>query len=824
MDSRRISVSFVDSNALGADNGNASVSLDPGDPGGKAGDVERYLPEHLAIPSGMPQDAMQSNQPSLMRPSMSSGKKATKKERDRLAGQTRQSRLEQTVFSLVQSLAAGNEIPISVALLLVFLEDIQLLYYSWNPAQVADASSWAEYIWNPLLLRPSSDQYSSFLVVFAIALALALALPATTALVAAGLQGKKTAGVLDWLRFIAYASVGPLFIPILTALLDVFNCNGGHLALYPSVTCFGGIDHIIPAILSALGLLLFIPSALFYRLLLVDNNPRVSSKNALAKSHGRTDFLALIVKIVIVCVYEFAQNPSMQLGILLAGMAVILKEGLTKQPYYCELVQYLRNGIWMAAFLSALFSLCTYVTSTAHPVPRALLIISIPIGLALGVGLTILSFRLVTRRVYARFRQTVEKAAETSEGGLHVFTRVQREASIKDGGWAGVGKLADIVHSIEHVTTTKIKEDMACRFVRYAGPNTRALLLMREIFAAGQLQFARDGHVLASAAMYLMAFAPVDEGAAAALAIESGLQAALESNAERAEDILDTLANRPTPIDARYLAFLCEKTLDQSEQSKEANQSALNVSSYVEMLSQEKHAKAIHVQALNELKAYWTRVRRGVTTAKDFETFPSYLPGIAGTVQRAHDNYKKLIDRFPKSKNILRLYAQFYATLLTDSEESRKFMLLADDLDTNDVDEAASGYDVDAPPIEEYEKKDFSGSPISPTTTLKGRPSLTAQVEMKKVDSQESVSIDAQGQEAHVEPESENEHQEYADFSAPPKQRSSPPKRPPVTGMFITSQFRASSSHGGTSDTSESREFRTKSLTSCYPPKSGDMQ
>ncbi|KAJ3339394.1 hypothetical protein HDU93_008302 [Gonapodya sp. JEL0774] len=632
--------------------------------------------------------------------SMSSKKK--EKERDRLAGQTRKSRLEQTIFSLVQGIATGNEIPTYFALALIILEDMQLLHYSWRP------------------------------------------------------------GYTSRLRRMAREKVDRPFRRFL-------------------------------------GLIVFIPSVLLCCLLLVDSDPRVASKNALAKAHGRTDLIAVLVKIVIVAVYAFADGSNAKLGVLVASTGILVREGITKQPYYSEPIQYLRNGLWMTAFLAAVLSLISDLTMSANPIPLVLLVIVIPIGLTSGGLLTRVYFQLTTRRVYARFRKTVEKAEQGSSGPGHVFAPLKREASIKDGGWAGVGRLVELVQSIDNLTTSRVKQDppiftapheveLACRFVRHAGPNTRALLLMREVLTAGGLQFPRDGYVLASTAIYLLAFAPVDEAAAGlALVFEEGSQYGGETNADRAQDILNTLANQQPPLDARYLAFLCEKTVDQSEKSKEANQSVLNVSSYAEMLSQEKYAKSIHVDALNELKSYWTRVRRGVTSAKDYEVFPSYLQGIASATVRCHDNYKKLIDRFPKSKTV-----RDHGTV--DPIGAFSYFLHITELEASDMDDMQGRLESEDD-LAEFQDGDHTGSP---TATLRGGSIALAKAEMTKIKSEDSVAIDVNednnNRDVANDPHDQEELQQVVEI------RTSLARK-------HASSHKAASSHG-TSDTSESREAR----------------
>ncbi|KAJ3337888.1 hypothetical protein HDU93_000388 [Gonapodya sp. JEL0774] len=416
-------------------------------------------------------------------------------------------------------------------------------------------------------------------------------------------------------------------------------------------------------------------------LIYVDGNPK-SPKNTLSRAHGRTDLLYLVVKLLLVFVWQFLDSTSTKLGILVVCLFALVKETVQKQPFHNATLQEIRSGIFFAAFVMSLISLACDVSGLAATdslVPLCLLAAIVVPSILAGAFLNRAVRTIVTRQIYARFKAKMKDMRGTGKSFATMkYNNSGRRVTLDGQSLDGI--LDRVEENIFRLTTEKSKYEppifnspydveLACRFVRDSeDPDSR--ILVRELMEAAFLQYPKDGMVLIEAALYLLAF-PEDTTA---------VHRPDETNAEKAFDLLEKIFNINVAFDVRFMGFVCEKLAEQSQKSKEVQKSDLNFSSFIEISSQEKYAKIYHIASLTELKAFWTCVRRA-TTNKDYLKYPDYLNSIASATARARDNYQRLITRFPKSKNMLRLFADFNRTVLADSEECRRLLSVAEELE-----------------------------------------------------------------------------------------------------------------------------------------------
>ena len=90
----------------------------------------------------------------------------------------------------------------------------------------------------------------------------------------------------------------------------------------------------------------------------------------------------------------------------------------------------------------------------------------------------------------------------------------------------------------------------------------------------------------------------------------------------------------------------------------------MNFVSMVEYQSLENNARRLHVQTLQELRDFW----QGVRNSKSKDDLGLQLNKIAGLTTETKKLYSTLINRFPNSANVLRLYARFSAIVLADRD------------------------------------------------------------------------------------------------------------------------------------------------------------
>ncbi|KXS13274.1 hypothetical protein M427DRAFT_71499 [Gonapodya prolifera JEL478] len=709
--------------------------------------------------------------------SFGNASRSSHKKNDREVPTAKRSRIELTLFSVLHSMVAGNEVPPSLAYPLTIFEDMQLLYFCWHPGHsLPGMPSWIHYIWNPLTLRPGN--FYAFLAIFSAAWLVVSTLVGTICFCGFSFsRGKfKYVWPLILLRSGTLLAVGILNIPITEIFLVPLDCDNGALSMYPQVACYTSVQHLVPFILSIIGLVLFIPYTIVMALVYVDGNPK-SANNPLTRAHGRTDLLYVVVKLVVVFVWEFPVPPANKLVILVVFMLFLTKETIQKQPFHDVTLQSIRSGIFVAAVVSSFISLLSEVlgaSSLDSLGPFITLVVSLPFSFALGFFLNRWVINTVTRRIYMRFQAQI-KDMRTKTGMLSFAgverngPRLSRRVSIVENQISHV--LDDIGTNIMSLTSEKtVKEppvfrsphevEIACRFVRNT-ENPNALILMREIFEAAFLQYPKDGFVHITAALYLLAFSSET----------TMLLHPSETNAEKAETLLCKLASMRNAFDVRFLSFVCEKLIEQT--LKVGGGVIKNVvCSYVEVLSQENYAKTYHIASLSELKAFWTSVRRGSTT-KDYLDYPNYLPFIADATSKAKENYHRLTTRFPKSKNTLRLFAQFTGTVLADAEECRRLLASAEEL-------------------EELEQgSDFDLTKEHPRHLLK------------------QVSLEKNASLARMKGFSEENHDEGPPNSVDERKLS---RRTFSDAEAPVVSRKAASSHGGSSQTSESREVRRQRI------------
>ncbi|KXS20452.1 hypothetical protein M427DRAFT_28173 [Gonapodya prolifera JEL478] len=569
----------------------------------------------------------------------------------------KRSRIEKTVFSVLNAMVTGNEVPSMLAYPLTILEDLQLLYFSWNPGyNFPGMPEWLPYLFNPLAIRPTD--YSSYIILFSFAMLIITALVGTATFCSISFsQGKfKYIFPLQVLRAGTLLAVGVLNIPIIEILVTVLDCHNGSLKEYPKVGCFTNPGHLIPFFLAVIGLVIFCPYSLIMGLVYVDGNPK-SPKNPMSKANGRSDFLYLLVKLSAVFVWQLVDSPLTKLAFLVVALFIISRDMILRQPFHNEVLQSFRSGIFMTSFISAVIAIIGVAINAEDSnsiVPFGLLCGSLLPGFLLGSLMTHVVKSRTIKRVYARLKKHIkeirERTGATSFGVLPKGYKEQgRRVSEKDLGPHVLDVIAD---NMDRLTTEKHSDEPPAAFH----------------------QFPRDGYVHIQAAFYLLAFG----GDTTCIGRHE------ETNAEKAEDILIKLAAMRVAFDVRFQAFNCEKQIEQSRKSREVEKSDMNISSFVEMMSQEKYAKTYHIESLVELKTFWTLVRRS-TTPKDYLTYPSYLVFIARATNNAASNYNRLIQRFPKSKMVLRLYGLFHESVIADLDESRRLLTLADELEDGEV-------------------------------------------------------------------------------------------------------------------------------------------
>ncbi|KXS12089.1 hypothetical protein M427DRAFT_72225, partial [Gonapodya prolifera JEL478] len=407
---------------------------------------------------------------------------AAKRKLEREKANLHRSRLQVTIFQVLHSMVTGNEMHWRLAFPLLAFEDMQMLYYCWHPGHsFPGMPSWIHYIWNPLILRPES--YEQFLIIFGVAMGIVTVLVGTVIFCAISFSSGKFKYIfpLNVLRAGTLLAVGILNIPIAEVFITVLHCENGAISLYPAVTCYSSIAHLIPFILAVIGLLLFVPYALSLSYIYVDGNPK-SPKNVMTRSNGRTDMLYLAIKLTVVFVWEFASSSSTKLAVLVPCLLILTKEIVHKQPFHNEILQMIRSGMLMAATLSATVALISEIAAPSDSIlPFALLCAALIAGFAGGAVLNNLVLRWITVRVYDRFQKRVRTMHKADVGVVSFAALPQlglkgRAFEMRNDPTAVLGTLSEDIRKLtserSHVDPPMFESphevELACRFVRYS--------------------------------------------------------------------------------------------------------------------------------------------------------------------------------------------------------------------------------------------------------------------------------------------------------------------------------------------------------------------
>ncbi|KAI9187743.1 hypothetical protein H9P43_002134 [Blastocladiella emersonii ATCC 22665] len=308
---------------------------------------------------------------------------------------------EQTLFSVAYIVTHDNEHTPMLSWVLTIIEDIQFLSFSWNlhlhtngmPPVLAAVVEPTRFL----------TSYFGFSVVNIIAL-----VGVFTAVVLMGIvsvlthyQRKIGTPALRLLRILCTLLFTALSIPILNMLLIGLHCTGGNVHDY-DMPCAG--RHMPLLVFDAIGLCVFVPLILVASLIFIESSPKASTP--LARAHGRTDFLAVILRIVFVALDIFSADLGsggkwlLMIAVVL-GLAYLGLQLVRSQPYYDERMTYMRFGFTMAAWSSMVATIVVVAVGS----PDYGWIAVIP-SAALGFGLSVFGARYYSERFLARTIRT----------------------------------------------------------------------------------------------------------------------------------------------------------------------------------------------------------------------------------------------------------------------------------------------------------------------------------------------------------------------------------------------------------------------------------
>lgn len=127
------------------------------------------------------------------------------------------------------------------------------------------------------------------------------------------------------LRVTSQLASTAFYIPLTGALLSIYKCEGGVHALSQGIKCWSG-EHLIHSFVAAILIPLFFGTAFCFTAVFIDRN--LTSKNLLARAHGRMDVVHLVVNTVLTAFFtlwnESWSQTLMAVVTLLSSLTVVV--------------------------------------------------------------------------------------------------------------------------------------------------------------------------------------------------------------------------------------------------------------------------------------------------------------------------------------------------------------------------------------------------------------------------------------------------------------------------------------------------------------------
>ncbi|TPX66945.1 hypothetical protein SpCBS45565_g04121 [Spizellomyces sp. 'palustris'] len=651
----------------------------------------------------------------------------------------RQSTLEKAIFQLLYAMTKGAEFSPAIGLIHQLVEDMQFLVVPWDSRTLIKyAPTWLDYVFDPF--RWATHNYAYLRVVLWILFAGVMMTFVMVGVVAA--QFKK--GSFQWiwplvlLRYSSTLISTVLFQPIVEIFVITVYCRTdpgtGNLIVgdMTEFTCFSA-EHLPMFVSACLGIILMVPFGALINYVFVECEP--GSRNPGAKAHGMCDLVYLICKIVFV-IMQRSTVIDYQLISLFVIHPILIYTYTRYQPYFNGYMNSVRVGIFIATLLSAIVSMVTLKTTapegSSSPIPIIFLLLCIPVGLVAGFWLTKAVRELIVRRIMYNIRLKLEiEGADTERGCLSpaatlapsilkrkkslftpgmsspiMATAVELENKGKSGheskesGYCSpkTPKALAAIQEYRSVTARKslrppvvfkswLEADIGCRFLRESVRDAAALEIMTIVFTEAVEQYPKHPGLALNYAYYLWTFG--DDPGTAHYYVEGDFE--LTRVCACREDLpiflnVHTAAKASSPsFDVRFRIFMEEREHEQESRAEDLAASSFNVASYVEYQSMERQAIESHLRSLTAMKLFWSSLAREQLNVK---TFPAYLDVMYNTQSSATTYYEKLLDRFPNSKQILRLYAKYLLTVKNNQELGAQLLTQAEDIEYREQQEA----------------------------------------------------------------------------------------------------------------------------------------
>ncbi|KAJ3366365.1 hypothetical protein GGF31_008093 [Allomyces arbusculus] len=615
-------------------------------------------------------------------------------------------RWEDALFSLAYVTVCDNELPPTT------VEDLQLLSFALTSRLHSDAPLIPLAIVEPIRLM---HDYSEFQVVNVIALALILLTAVLAFFVAAKVvrSSKVPIATLRLLRLLFTVEMSALSIPIAQLLLAGLNCGSGKVAHYDKL-CFGPA-HLPLFVMDVIGIIVFAPLMLVASLVFLETSP--TSLSPEAKPHGRVDFVIVAARLGFVTLYTFMpETPTgnwLYSVFITLGLLYLIRSVALAQPYYDTRMTAMRLGFMVATLCAMVLSMVAYGTGIAQGwltmfVPAAI------VGFAAGVALAKWSAKWMFAQHVRHWHRISKLEHQAGMGGriseaaaatglLEGRTKSGRRfraATISHlgvpppstmargtvphsppspgsamgstvAGWVAAVADTNALTRLMEKTSTEVLDEVkqkkkvmrdrvfssplqveACiRFIR-ENPTPNQITVGLQLLERGLIEFD-DTLLLFVAATYLAAYFG-DAGKTAA------------------DELIEEIKARPIRFDEKFLIYAKERQEREDDKLGEYGAQGRGLLESAEFQNLDRKSKVAHLLSLYAMREFFETVRIQGSLVQ----LSNALSKLTQHRSVAIDTYARLLIKFPKSKSVLRSYAQFLISVDGDHFKATQLLTL----------------------------------------------------------------------------------------------------------------------------------------------------
>ncbi|KNE71179.1 hypothetical protein AMAG_15841 [Allomyces macrogynus ATCC 38327] len=570
----------------------------------------------------------------------------------------------------------------------MFLDDWQLLAFAFAPRLLTDMPAEVSYIVEPL--RYVAAPYSNFVQINAFALAILFLTLALLAFAATRLlwgPGSVPPWPLKLLRVLLGVVQTALALPMLLVFFAGVRCVN-NVAPEWNLSCTAA-PHAPLVVLDAIALAMYLPLLVLGAAFLGTTSPRSTSPDA--RPHTRFDLLSTVSRILLVALFTFTSptpffpNPSQStsdwwyLVLALAILAYLTSTLLHSLPYYTSGMTILRTALTT----SAASALVGTMAATAVPtLSNAWLLVVLPCACAGLLAGTLASRRAHTALFDGAVRRwhaaAIADASHSGAGELRASASTAHadrvpgfpgsavpanpagpaggDALLAADAAAAHSMLAQLIQGTSGKVLAVVRQrrgppgkmkvfrvpghvDPCLRVLLRGTPTPEQATLALHLLARGLREFDSPALLLDAARALGAWFDPAGSSAAAA--------------------ILDDVRKRKLALDQKFQVYAHDRAAAEQAGAGGDGNGAVDALESAELRGVSRAATAAHLRSLHAARAVFESVRTGA---------PAPLVAAAIGTLALHRStalraYARLLAACPKSKTVLRGYAQFLMTV-----------------------------------------------------------------------------------------------------------------------------------------------------------------